>query len=60
MIFQPTTNAKEGEVMPLLHAQAKFAKEPDRTVYFVGLAQLPAEFEQVIHFVAGYRSGLTN
>src|SRR5271165_2511169 len=60
MIFQPSTHAEKGEVMPLLHAQTDVAKELERAFRVVALTQLPAKIEQMIYFVAGHSSGLAH
>jgi hypothetical protein len=52
VILQPTPDPKEGEVVLLLKTQTQLAKEPQRRLCIFTPADLPAQVEQSIGFIA--------
>ncbi len=52
VVFQPAADAEEGEVVAMLHAEAQIAEVPQHALGVLGLVQMPAELQQVIHLIA--------
>jgi hypothetical protein len=52
VVFQPAAKTKESEVMSGFHAAAQLAEKAQDALGVGAPPQMPAEFEQQIHFLA--------
>ncbi len=52
MIFQPAAQSEESKIVPLLHADAQIAEEPQCALGILAVTEMPAKVEQQIRFLA--------